>query len=86
MNRYARIFGQYLLVVAAAVVLNFALPRLAPGGPIEYLAPPADGTVSEVEREELLARYDLEGSTADQFVAYMENLLNGTLGTSIRAS
>lgn len=86
MNRYARIFGQYLLVVAAAVVLNFALPRLAPGGPIEYLAPPADGTVSEVEREEILARYDLEGSTGDQFVSYMENLVNGDLGTSIRES
>jgi len=85
-NRYARILGQYLLVVAAAVVLNFALPRLAPGGPIEYLAPPADGTVSEVERDEILSRYDLEGSTSQQFVSYVTNLAKGDLGTSIRES
>jgi peptide/nickel transport system permease protein len=84
MSRYARIFGQYLLVVAAAIVLNFALPRLAPGGPIEYLAPPADGLVSEAEREEILARFDLEGSTGQQFVSYVGNLAKGDLGISIR--
>lgn len=84
MSRYARIFGQYVLVVAAAVILNFALPRLAPGGPIEYLAPPADGIVSEEKREEILSRYDLEGSTGEQFVSYVANLAKGDLGTSIR--
>lgn len=84
MSRYARIFGQYVLVVAAAVILNFALPRLAPGGPIEYLAPPADGIVSEEKREEILSRYDLEGSTGEQFVSYVGNLAKGDLGTSIR--
>ena len=31
---------QYLLVLGAAIVLNFALPRLAPGDAIDYLLPP----------------------------------------------
>ncbi|MEL7155012.1 MAG: ABC transporter permease [Actinomycetota bacterium] len=84
MARLSRTVGQYLLVIIAAVVGNFALPRLAPGGPIEYLAPPADGTVTVEEREEILARFDLDGSTADQFVAYLRNLAQGDLGTSIR--
>lgn len=84
MNRYARSFGQYLLVVVAAVLLNFALPRLAPGGPIEYLAPPANGLVSDAQRQEILSLYDLEGSNGEQFVSYVSNLSRGDLGTSIR--
>ena len=84
MARVTRIIGQYALVVLAAVIGNFALPRLAPGGPIEYLAPPADGSVTAEEREEILERFDLEGSTGQQFVAYVGNLAQGDLGTSIR--
>lgn len=84
MTRFARIVWQYGLVVAAAVLLNFALPRLAPGGPIEYLVPPADGPVTEVERQEILERFDLDGSTGQQFVTYLGNLASGDLGKSIR--
>jgi len=84
MARFARTIGQYGLVILAAVVGNFLLPRLAPGGPIEYLAPPADGTVTSEEREEILERFDLGGSNAQQFVAYIDNLSHGDLGTSIR--
>jgi len=84
MNRFAKIAGQYSLVIFAAIVLNFALPRLAPGGPIEYLAPPADGLVSEADREAILERFDLGGSTGQQFVTYLGNLAQGDLGTSIR--
>jgi peptide/nickel transport system permease protein len=40
--------------------------------------------VSEAQREEILSRYDLEGSNADQFVSYVSNLARGDLGTSIR--
>lgn len=82
--RFARIVGQYVLVILAAIVGNFLLPRLAPGGPIEYLAPPADGTVTVEEREEILERFDLNGSNGEQFVAYISNLSQGDLGTSIR--
>ncbi|MGI9597033.1 MAG: ABC transporter permease [Acidimicrobiales bacterium] len=84
MARLVRIIGQYSLVVLAAIVGNFALPRLAPGGPIEYLAPPDDGTVTAEEREEILARFDLDGSTGEQFIAYIGGLVRGDLGTSIR--
>lgn len=86
MTRFARILGQYSLVILAAVVGNFALPRLAPGGPIEYLAPPADGTVTEAERQEILQRFDLNGSIGEQFVTYIRNLAQGDLGISIRDS
>lgn len=84
MARFARTIGQYGLVVLAAIIGNFALPRLAPGGPIEYLAPPDDGTVTAEEREEILARFELDGSTGEQFVAYVRGLSRGDLGTSIR--
>ncbi len=55
-RRRGRRLGQYVVVVAGAVLLNFALPRLAPGGPVDYLVPPQAGSVSAEERAELLDR------------------------------
>lgn len=40
MAHVVRTAAQYAAVLAAAVVLNFALPRLAPGDAVDYLLPP----------------------------------------------
>lgn len=76
---------QYGLVVFVALVLNFVLPRLAAGDPIDYLMPPeSSALVTPEQRESILASYDLNGSNTDQFVTYVKNLTNGDLGVSIR--
>jgi peptide/nickel transport system permease protein len=73
-----------MVVVLAAVLLNFALPRLAPGDPVDYLVPPSSGVQDPELRQQLLARYDLDGSTASQLGRYLGGLAQGDLGVSIR--
>lgn len=72
------------MVVFAALVVNFALPRLAPGDPIDYLVPPDSGVVDAEQREAMLEDFGLHGSTLDQFGRYLANLSRGDLGISVR--
>ncbi len=85
MRRVRRLALQYGLVVLAALLLNFVLPRLAAGDPIDYLMPPESSPlVTPEQREAILASYDLDGSNTEQFVTYIKNLTSGDLGVSIR--
>ena len=83
-RRWGRVLAPYVIAVAAALALNFILPRLAPGDPVDYLAPPESGVVTAAERDEILERFDLDGSVAEQFASYLGNLARGDLGISIR--
>ncbi|HJV08728.1 MAG TPA: ABC transporter permease [Acidimicrobiales bacterium] len=74
-----------VLVLGVAIVLNFALPRLAPGNPIDFLIPAEQATlVTPEQRQELAASYGLDGSTWEQFTRYIANLAHGDLGISTR--
>lgn len=83
-RRWGRVLGPYVIAVAATLLLNFILPRLAPGDPVDYLAPPQSGVVTAADRNAILERFDLDGSTVDQFVRYLFNLARGDLGVSVR--
>jgi peptide/nickel transport system permease protein len=73
------------LVLAAAIVLNFALPRLAPGDPIDFLIPAEQAhAVSPQQREALAESYGLNGSEWQQFTRYVTGLAHGDLGISTR--
>ena len=75
----------YAGVLLVAVVLNFALPRLAPGDAVHYLLPPeAAGEVSAAERERILSQFGLDESIPVQFGRYVANLVTGDLGVSVR--
>lgn len=85
LRRGARIALQYAGVLFVAIVLNFALPRLAPGDAVDYLLPPeAAGEVTAAERESVLAQYGLGDSPVAQFGSYLSRLAEGDLGISIR--
>ena len=74
-----------LLVLGVAIVGNFALPRLAPGDPIDFLIPAEQASlVSPEQREQLAASYGLDGSQWEQFTRYIAHLAEGDLGTSTR--
>jgi len=83
-SRLVRLASQYAAVILAALVVNFALPRLAPGDPVDYLVPPEAGTVEDAVRESMLERFDLDGSASQQFTSYLGNLAQGDLGISVR--
>jgi peptide/nickel transport system permease protein len=73
------------LVLGVAIVLNFALPRLAPGDPIDFLIPAEQASaISPEQREALAESYGLNGSEWEQFTRYIGNLLQGDLGISTR--
>lgn len=80
----ARRVGQYALVLFVLAVLNFLLPRLAPGDPIDFLVPPDVGEVTPEIREDLLGRFGLDEPMHVQFVAYLSNLVRGDFMTSVR--
>ena len=85
-----RIIARYVALVVAVVLLNFALPRLLPGDPLEQEA--GDGLNAAVPiltaeaRAELRASYHLDRSLTGQFVAYLDDLAHGDLGWSISES
>ncbi|MDP9397440.1 MAG: ABC transporter permease [Actinomycetota bacterium] len=76
---------QYALVLFAAVCLNFAIPRLAPGDAVDYLFPPEEaGTISPEQRAQVLGAFGLNEPLPNQFGRYLLALLRGDLLLSVR--
>ncbi len=88
MNYYLRKLGFYLVALWAALTLNFLIPRLLPGNPVDILLAKLQqrgGTVNAETR----AAYELllGGNTSDPLIAqygnYLLNVLRGDLGVSV---
>ncbi|MDQ3922396.1 MAG: ABC transporter permease [Actinomycetota bacterium] len=83
---WGRVVGriaQYALVVLITLSLNFAIPRLAPGSPIDYLVPSEQvSTVTPEQRELILAQFGLERPLAEQYWSYLAGIAQGDLGVS----
>ncbi len=75
---------QYVLVLAVAVSVNFALPRIAPGDPLDYLLGEQSHQLGAEERAQILRQFGLDKPTSTQFKDYLVNLTHGDLGTSVR--
>lgn len=81
----ARRVVQYALVLAAAIVLNFALPRMAPGNAIDYLLPPEQaGSLTPQQRNQVLSQFGLDKPVTVQFRNYISALSRGDLLYSVR--
>jgi len=81
----ARAIVQYALVLLGAIVLNFALPRLAPGNPIDFLLPPEQaGILTPAQRQQALAQFGLDQPVPVQFARYLGGLARGDLLYSVR--
>ncbi|MDQ3897090.1 MAG: ABC transporter permease [Actinomycetota bacterium] len=81
----ARRILQYVLVLAAAIVLNFALPRLAPGDAVDYLLPPETaGSLTPAQRNQVLSQFGLDKPVPTQFHNYLSALSRGDLLYSVR--
>jgi peptide/nickel transport system permease protein len=77
--------ASYLVTVFVLITLNFALPRLIPGDPIDALF--SQGNPSYAQDDTTRARleeyYNLDGSTLGQYGRYLGALAQGDLGVSI---
>lgn len=81
-NRYI----SYLLVLVFVLLLNFWLPRLLPGGPVEYITGGGEeGMVflTEQQKAAMLEYYHLNDSVGVQFVKYVKGLFTFDFGLSI---
>ncbi|MBL1068762.1 ABC transporter permease [Streptomyces sp. 7-21] len=90
MRYYARKLGFYLVALWAALTLNFFIPRLMPGNPVDTLLAKLQqrgGSVDPAVREsyELLLGTDTGEPLWHQYAAYLGNLLRGDLGVSVSA-
>lgn len=75
--------AEYGIVLALALVINFALPRALPGGPLRTLGGGENvGALSTEDQKRILAEYGLDRSLWEQFLAYLGNVLTLDLGTS----
>lgn len=90
MNYYVRKAAFYLAALWAAVTLNFVIPRMLPGNPVDILMAKLQqrgGSVDPAARQayETLLGTGGDGSVFTEYVAYLGNLLRGDLGVSVSA-
>ncbi|HET7487005.1 MAG TPA: ABC transporter permease [Acidimicrobiales bacterium] len=80
-----RTVAQYGAVLLAAMCLNFALPRLAPGDAIDFILPPEQaGSLTPAQRTAILHRFGLDEPLPQQFAHYLSRLAHGDLMVSVR--
>ncbi len=85
MRHALRTFLQYAVVLFAAICLNFALPRLAPGDAVDYLFPPEQaGAISPEQRAQVLGEFGLDEPLSTQFGRYLAGIARGDLLLSVR--
>ncbi|MDQ3413353.1 MAG: ABC transporter permease [Chloroflexota bacterium] len=81
------LLARYLGLTIALVVLNFALPRLLPGDPLDFESATgmnaAVSTMTAGARAQLRTSYHLDLPLPGQFWAYLQDLSRGDLGWSI---
>ncbi|GAA1910418.1 ABC transporter permease [Streptomyces sodiiphilus] len=88
MRYYVRKCGFYLVALWAALTLNFFIPRLMPGNPVDVLLAKLQqrgGVVDPSLRRsyELLLGTDSDEPLWNQYVAYLANMARGDLGVSV---
>ncbi|MEP7022333.1 MAG: ABC transporter permease [Actinomycetota bacterium] len=85
MRALARRIGFYLLTAIAAITVDFAIPRVIPGNPLDAVLAHMQGQV--ITKESLKALEQQFGTqtktgTWGQYVHYWSNLVHGNLGLS----
>ena len=85
MRFFARRIGFYLITVWAALTINFLIPRLMPGNPVQSLVSHYQGSGAEAAVASLEKTFGLnarEGLLGDYW-NYLDQLAHGNLGLSI---
>jgi peptide/nickel transport system permease protein len=78
-----KVVSLYGFVFVLLILLNFFLPRLMPGGPIEYLEGLDSGPVLTEEQKQMMKEYyQLDDSLGEQFLNYIQGMLTFDFGNS----
>jgi peptide/nickel transport system permease protein len=84
MRYVARRFGALLVTLWVALTVNFALPRLMPGNPVQTMFARYEGKVSPsaIKSMELAFGLNTRTSVLTQYFDYLKHTLSGNLGVS----
>ncbi|MET4783227.1 ABC transporter permease [Glaciihabitans sp. UYNi722] len=84
MKYIARRIIFYLITAWAAITINFLLPRLLPGDPVQALLLRFKGQISEQATQSLYVLFGLDKSQSlwSQYISYWVQLFRGDLGLS----
>lgn len=72
----------FVITLFIAITINFILPRLMPGSPIDYFL--RDPSITPEERALLIQQFGLDKDVFTQYILYLKNLFTGNLGISFR--
>ena len=77
-----------IFIFLVVMTLNFFIPRLGVDDPAERYYPP-QGNMSDIEydiiKDMTRKQYGLDGTTWEQYTRYVNNLMHGDLGTSMKS-
>lgn len=86
MRFLVRRFGFYLIALLVAVTLNFLIPRMMAGDPVQIMFARFQGRMNPEAMASLYETFGfVSGPLHEQYFAYMSNLLQGNLGISVSA-
>ena len=88
MRMIARRLGVYVVTAWVAVTVNFLLPRLMPGNPIQTMIGKLQSNVTPAEIRSIRLSFggSLQSSLVHQYFTYLDQMLHGNLGVSITSS
>jgi peptide/nickel transport system permease protein len=75
--------AQYALVLWVAATINFALPYLAPGDPVDYLYTGAIQGLTDEQLSQIRTGYGLDRPILEQYAGFWTGLARGDLGISV---
>lgn len=75
---------QYIGVLFVAITLNFLLPRMMPGNPLELIAGQEVGMMTPEEREQVIEDLGLNRPLYQQYATYIGDVFTGNFGYSYR--
>ena len=84
MRQFLRKLSFYVFTAWAAITINFFIPRLTPGDPVQSLITRYQGQLSTDAIQSLYVLFGLDSSMSlwDQYVRYWGQLLRGDMGLS----
>lgn len=76
-------FLTYLLVLWLAATVNFLLPRILPGDPVEFLLGEEASRLDPGQRIAVLTEFGLERPLTEQYLRYLLSAIHLDFGTSV---
>ena len=76
--------AQCAFVIWIALTMNFVLPRMAPGDPLDYLVGHEVHTLTPAQKQQVLREFGLDRTVPEQYARYFTGIVSGDFGRSIR--